>query len=68
MEEGEMKKNMGKINKWVRIILGIAIILAGIYYGNWWGLIGLIPLLIGISGWCPLYHLFGINTCCQIKK
>jgi hypothetical protein len=26
-------------------------------------LIGLIPLLTAIIGWCPLYSIFGINTC-----
>jgi len=63
-----MKKNLGKINKWVRIVLGVAIILAGLYYGSWWGLIGLVPLIIGLYGWCPIYRVFGINTCCQVKK
>ena len=28
-----------------------------------WGYIGLIPLLTGIVGFCPLYRLLGINTC-----
>ena len=28
-----------------------------------WGLIGLVPLLTGLAGSCPLYSLFGLNTC-----
>jgi hypothetical protein len=28
----------------------------------WGGLIGLAPLATGISGWCPIYSLFGIST------
>ncbi len=63
-----MQKNLGKVNKWIRIVLGIAIILAGLYYRSWWGLIGLIPLAVGLAGWwCPLCHLLGINSSCQKK-
>ena len=32
-----------------------------------WGWIGVVPLLTGRFGWCPLYPLLGINTC-QMKK
>ena len=28
-----------------------------------WGFIGLVPLLTGLVGSCPLYTLFGISTC-----
>jgi hypothetical protein len=30
---------------------------------RWFGLIGLVPLLTGIVGNCPLYSLLGIDTC-----
>jgi len=43
-----MKKNVGKTDKTIRIILGVLIGAAGIYFSTWWGLIGLIPLLTGI--------------------
>lgn len=58
-----MKKNVGKIDMAIRIILGIGIIGAGIYYQNWLGLIGIIPLATALMGWCPLYLLFGMTTC-----
>jgi len=60
-----MKPNVGKTDKWIRIILGIAV-LSLLYFleGNlrWLGLIGLIPLITGIINFCPLYALFGITT------
>ena len=58
-----MKKNVGKTDKTIRIILGVLIGAVGIYFESWWGLIGLIPLLTGIFGICCLYSLFGISTC-----
>ena len=60
-----MKKNVGTVDQWIRIILGIVLLaLIFIIKGDWrWiGLVGLIPLATAISGVCPLYMLFGINT------
>jgi hypothetical protein len=28
-----------------------------------WAWIGLVPLLTGLAGTCPLYSIFGISTC-----
>ena len=39
-----MTCNMGRGDRIFRGILGIAILVAGLYYQSWWGLIGLIPL------------------------
>ncbi len=60
-------KNVGSIDRVIRIVAGIAIIGAGLYYQNWWGAIGAVPLLTGLMGWCPPYAIFGWNTC-SIKK
>jgi len=57
-----MKCNVGKTDKVIRIVAGLAIIVVGIVGGSWWGLIGLIPLLTGLIGWCPVYVPFKINT------
>ncbi|HBH36719.1 MAG TPA: DUF2892 domain-containing protein [Gammaproteobacteria bacterium] len=62
-----MMKNVGTIDRTIRIIAGIAIIGAGLYYQNWWGAIGAVPLLTGVMGWCPPYALFGWNTCSTKK-
>ncbi|MEJ2117077.1 MAG: DUF2892 domain-containing protein [Alphaproteobacteria bacterium] len=60
-----MSCNVGGIDRIARIILGIAIL--GLYfvvpqYGLWL-LIGLVPLLTGLFGFCPLYPIVGVNTC-----
>jgi hypothetical protein len=65
MEAG-MKANVGGIDKVLRIVAGLAILsLVFIVEGSarWWGLVGLVPLLTGLTGWCPLYAPFGLNTC-----
>jgi Protein of unknown function (DUF2892) len=58
-----MKTNVGKTDKSIRIILGIIIAAAGIYYQSLWGLAAIVPLVTAFTGFCPLYNLFGINTC-----
>ncbi len=58
-----MSKNLGKMDRGLRVVLGLAIILFGIINNNWLGAIGLIPLITAIIGWCPLYCPFKINTC-----
>lgn len=57
-----MKANMGKTDKIIRVILGIAIVALGVYFKSWWGAIGLIPLLTATISWCPLYAPFKIST------
>jgi len=58
-----MKPNVGKIDKIVRWIVGLVILILGFYYRSWWGLVGLIPILTAIISRCPLYLPFGISTC-----
>ncbi len=59
-----MTQNIGKIDRLVRIIVGLAI-LSLVFVGpkTMWGLLGLIPLGTALIGWCPPYALLGINTC-----
>lgn len=57
-----MKCNMGKTDRIVRVIIGLAIIWAGFYYENWWGVIGVVPLTTAIIGHCPLYVPFRFST------
>ncbi len=58
-----MKQNVGGIDRILRIVLGLALLGAGLVFKSWWGLIGLSPLFTGVFGWCPAYIPFGINTC-----
>ena len=58
-------KNMGRIDRIIRIVLGLGVLsLLFIISGNlkFLGLIGLIPLLTGIIGICPLYSLLHVST------
>jgi type IV secretory pathway TrbD component len=57
-----MKTNMGGADRVIRVVLGLAIIAAGFYYKSWFGVIGLVPLVTAIVGWCPAYLPFGIST------
>jgi hypothetical protein len=58
-----MKRNVGIADRIVRIALGLAIGAAGYYFQSWLGLIGLLPLATGLTGWCAAYVPFGISTC-----
>jgi len=58
-----MVHNVCGTEKIIRAVLGIVIILAGIFYGSWWGAIGLIPLLTAVIGYCPLSHAFHFSSC-----
>ncbi|MDY6821045.1 MAG: DUF2892 domain-containing protein [Deferribacterota bacterium] len=57
-----MKRNIGNIDRLIRIVIGLLIIIAGVYFKSWWGLIGFIPIIVAVIGWCPLYVPFGIST------
>lgn len=57
-------RNEGKIDRALRIVVGAGLIsLVFIGPQTAWGWIGLVPLLTGIVGNCPVYSLLGINTC-----
>ena len=63
-----MKKNMGNIDRIIRIL--VAIFIAVLYFTNIIsGTLGVVLLVIAgvfvltsLIGFCPLYALFGINT------
>ena len=59
-----MKRNIGNIERIVRIAAGLAILsLAFVGPQSPWAYLGVVPLLTGFVGWCPPYALFGISTC-----
>lgn len=57
-----MKKNVGKTDKIIRVLLGVAIITYGIIAHSWLGLIGAGIILPTILGSDPLYSLIGVDT------
>ncbi len=57
-----MKINVGGADRVIRLVLGLGIIAAGIYFKSWWGLIGVVPLLTAATRSCPAYLPFGISS------
>lgn len=59
-----MKKNVGGVDRAVRIIAGLALLAWYLFgAGPVWALIGIVPLATGLFNVCPAYSLLGINTC-----
>ncbi len=57
-----MKRNVGKSDRIIRIIIGIIIIALGIIFKSLLGLFGIIPIVTGLTGACGIYLPLGINT------
>ena len=59
-----MKTNEGVIDRSLRVVVGLVLIgLAATGKVGMWGYIGVIPLVTGAVGMCPIYSLLGINSC-----
>ncbi len=71
-----MTKNVGGIDRIVRLVAGLALLAWGFAPAvsggeiNWLGAIGVVPLFTALMNWCPLYPLLGISTCakCSAEK
>lgn len=66
-----LKKNVGGIDRILRIVVGLALI-AGFFLNadaswRWLYLIGIVPLATGLMSTCPLYSILGLSTC-SMKK
>lgn len=65
-----MLVNTGVIDRIIRIVLGLVLLsLLFVVKGelHWFFLLGLLPLLTGVTGHCPVYTLFEFNTCAARK-
>jgi Protein of unknown function (DUF2892) len=61
-----MIKNIGSIDRAARIIIGLGLLSTLMFVGSGWkwlGLVGLVPLLTALVGWCPAYGVLGVKTC-----
>ncbi|MEO8806926.1 MAG: DUF2892 domain-containing protein [Burkholderiaceae bacterium] len=59
-----MKMNEGTVDRALRVVAGLLLIgLAASHVVGPWGYVGIVPLLTGAVGMCPLYSILGINTC-----
>ncbi len=60
--------NVGGIDRVLRIVSGLVIVsLVFIGPQTAWGWLGLIPLVTGLTGFCPVYPLLKINTCSKTQ-
>jgi hypothetical protein len=52
------------VDRVLRVIVGVVLI-SLVFVGpkTMWGWIGLVPLVTGLVGTCPMYTLFGMQTC-----
>ena len=62
-----MKPNIGEKEKLLRTILGVYGILLGFFFiqgviGIIVGVLSVIALATGVSGWCAIYHFMGKST------
>jgi hypothetical protein len=61
-----MKMNVNEAlwDRAARLVLGLGL-LSLVFVGpqTLWGLLGLIFVLTGLFGVCPLYMIFGVRTC-----
>lgn len=63
-----MNRNIGTIDRVLRILVGVVLIALTVNGTiGWWGWLGVIPLMTGLVRTCPAYSLLGVNTC-GVKK
>jgi hypothetical protein len=60
--------NEHQIERALRIVAGLAL-LGLVFVGpkTLWGLVGIVPLVTGLIGSCPVYTIFGVSTCRTLK-
>lgn len=60
-----MQANVGTVDKVIRVIIGLVLLSLLFFLDGgirWIGIIGLVPILTALFGYCPLYSIFKINT------
>lgn len=59
-----LPSNEHPVERVLRVVIGLTV-LSLVFVGprTPWALLGVVPLLTGLLGSCPLYTLFGISTC-----
>jgi hypothetical protein len=59
-----MKVNEGSLDRLIRVIVGL-VLLSLVFVGprTPWGWIGVLPLVTGLVGFCPMYAPFHLSTC-----
>lgn len=58
-----MKNNIHPVERVARVLAGLGLTSLAFVGPDKWFLLGLIPVVTGLLGWCPSYQLLGISTC-----
>ena len=63
-----MRRNLGTAERWIRIVVGLVLILVGVlapiplWAEELAGVLGILLVVTGGAGYCPLWHLLKLNT------
>jgi len=57
-----MNKNVGSLDKNIRLVIGIVLIIAGFFSSLWLGLVGIILIVTAIMNFCPIWAALKIST------
>ncbi len=60
--------NVGSTDRIIRLIAGLVVGGAGLYFSSWWGLIGLVLMGTAFLRFCPAYIPLKLSTCCTDGK
>ncbi|MCU0262450.1 MAG: DUF2892 domain-containing protein [Candidatus Nanopelagicales bacterium] len=69
-----MQTNVGGTDRIIRAIIGVAALIAAVLLGIGTGggiallVVGAIMTVTAAVGFCPLYRVFGLNTCPAPKR
>jgi len=55
-------QNVGKMDRIIRIILGLVLLSLVFLVPTQWGWLGLIFLITGLVSWCPIYMALKMKT------
>jgi hypothetical protein len=61
-----MIQNVGDFDRIARVVIGLGLLSLLMFGGGAWkwaGLIGVVPLVTALVGWCPAYSVLGVRTC-----
>jgi hypothetical protein len=59
-----LRQNEGSVDRVLRVALGIVLLaLTVVGPRTPWGFIGFLPLITGLTGFCPLYRVLRFSTC-----
>ena len=57
------KKNVGTVDRVIRVLAGLFLMWYGYDHQSWWGVLGLVVFATGVFGTCWLYTLLKFSTC-----